>query len=420
MDQPLSDPRWERYLAPRALFAGIAVAFLACILAGHVVGRHNYLKHFERFHSRLTAETLYYPTARQVRSFGRECLDPDKIVVVVGGSSILHGTGQRVEHVWTRKLQELLGEEYQVVNFALRCGLTAEFGEICAEIFQRDHQRILFVSDMRPGTLHPDPEGCQYRHFFWDAYYKNLTLADPLRDARLAEEPTELEALEKTFGKKAIKTSQRMPADEQREQRTEMALDRALYFEDLWNTIALTCFHTMWTMPTREDFTLARRSFADDERGALPLADRYQRDNEGFKNLILAGLQGCVRDGSGRWTEDDASPLWLELERRATYSFPAAIRPRTLVLVMWPSPHYIRQFTPDQKVLHAAVARLTVEHMQKAGVQSLEIGQDHTPEDYADWVHLTEEGGAKTAEAVAPAVRAMARILGYTRTGGDQ
>ena len=105
MNPTVAAAPWEKLLAPRALFAGIAVAFISCCVAGHLASRHNYLPHFERFHRLLSPESLYYPTARQVRALGRAQLDPNKIVVVVGGSSIMHGTCQRVDHVWTKRLQ---------------------------------------------------------------------------------------------------------------------------------------------------------------------------------------------------------------------------------------------------------------------------------------------------------------------------
>ena len=63
--------------------------------AGYLAGRRNCYQDFERFHNYINIGTLYYPTASQVRSLGKAMLDPDKIIVVVGGSSILHGSGQR-------------------------------------------------------------------------------------------------------------------------------------------------------------------------------------------------------------------------------------------------------------------------------------------------------------------------------------
>jgi hypothetical protein len=414
MEQPRDETWWEGLLAPRALFLGIALAFATCTVAGHVASRHNYILHFDRFHLALTAETLYHPTARQIRSFGRDYLDPGKIIVVIGGSSVLHGTGQRVEHLWSRRLQELLGDEYQVVNLAMRSGLTAEFGEIAAEIFERDGHRVLFVSDLRPGDVHPDPNGNNYQYFFWDAWYKGLVLPDPARDARLTEEIQELEQLERSKPRPNFEAAHRVPATQQRQLQTQMVLDRALFFNDLWNTLAYTCFHTVWTAPTRQAFARPRRSWPDLEPEPLPLAKRYARDNDKLRDMIRDSLPGCVKDAAGNWAEDPTTDAWRELERRAAFSFPSATRKRTLLLAIAFSSHYLRQLSPEQQRLHANVAQSTVRHLQAVGLEALALGQDYPPEDYADWIHLTEGGGTKLATRVAPIIQGMAQRLGMT------
>jgi hypothetical protein len=413
----MTGPRWEDLVAPRAIFAGIAVAFTACCVAGHLAGRHADWQDFARFHKKLSPETLFFPTARQVRAFGREHLDRGKIIVVVGGSSVLHGTGQRAEQVWTLKLQELLGEEYQVINFGLRCGQTAEFGEVAAEIFERDHDRVLLVSDLRPGALHPDPDGYVFKYFFWDAWCKHLLLPDPARDARLAEIGSEMEQLEQHLSRKDLEAAYRMPADKIRELQTEMALDSALYFTDLWNTAAYALGHTMWTVPTRTAFLDARRRSADEEAGALPIATRFARNNDSQCSTIRSYLKGCKMDEAGNWVEDPASGVWPELQRRAEYSFPQVCRRRTLMLVTGFGPHHLLQLSPPEQRLHWAMTQLSVRHLEKVGLHSVVIGENYAAEDYADVVHLSESGGAKLAADVAPAVRTLAQRLGYSQKG---
>ena len=93
-----------RHLAPHALFAGMAISFLGCCLAGYVASHHNPFAHVERFHLYLTPESLFYPTASQVRELARSELQREKIAVIIGGSSRLHGTGQPLHSVWTRRL----------------------------------------------------------------------------------------------------------------------------------------------------------------------------------------------------------------------------------------------------------------------------------------------------------------------------
>src|SRR6476619_494666 len=90
-------PWLETLLAPNALLAGVVVAFLGCCAAGHRAASRNYLESFARFHVMIAPDSYFYPTIRQVRQVARATLDPAKIAVVIGGSSIMHGTGQPVE-----------------------------------------------------------------------------------------------------------------------------------------------------------------------------------------------------------------------------------------------------------------------------------------------------------------------------------
>ena len=53
--------------------------------------------------------------------------------MIVGGNSILHGYGQNADQIWTRHLQELLGDRYCVLNLAMRGGFPAEFAGPIAE-----------------------------------------------------------------------------------------------------------------------------------------------------------------------------------------------------------------------------------------------------------------------------------------------
>ena len=121
-------------LAPRLLLLGVVASFLACCVAGRLLSRVNCLRNFTRFHPSINYQNLYYPTVSQVRSLARDTLDPDKVVVVLGGNSILQGFGQGAAGNWTRHLQELLGERFQVLNLALPNTIPFEFGAVAAEV----------------------------------------------------------------------------------------------------------------------------------------------------------------------------------------------------------------------------------------------------------------------------------------------
>src|SRR5438045_8141064 len=101
---------FERLVAPWALLLGVAAAFLGCCAAGRLAGSRNHIHHLERFHALVGPDTLYYPTVCEMCQLARSRLDPGKVVVIIGGSSVLHGTCQTADEVWTRRLQDDLGD----------------------------------------------------------------------------------------------------------------------------------------------------------------------------------------------------------------------------------------------------------------------------------------------------------------------
>jgi hypothetical protein len=414
MDRPA--PSWfDRLIAPRVLLLGAAVSFLGSCLAGFVVSRQNHFAQFDRFHFYIAPETLYYPTACQVRELARSRLDRDKVAVIIGGSSVLHGTCQPPGHVWAERLQALLGDRYQVLNLALRCGRPTELGAIAAEFLAPEYPKLILITDERPGGMHPDPDGLFYKYFYWDAYHKGLLMPHKPRDERLGEVIAEVEVIERKVGKKLARTAW-MLADAQREMRRGTALDASLYFSDLWNTLAYTQFHTIWTPLTGEAYTKPRSHWKDPDVGPQSMATRYSHENDIVMQRLHAYLPGkCVKDAAGGWVEDPASGVWKALDRAATVSFPEPTRARTLVVVTWFSPYYIHQLSADEQECFAALSRCSVAHFEKLGFGAMTIGGDYTYEDYGDFQHLTETGGAKLADVVAPKVRAMARQLGYVQ-----
>jgi hypothetical protein len=393
------------------------VSFVGCCLAGFVVSRQNHFKEFRRFHQFLGPETLYYPTVCQVRALAHSRLDPDKIVVLVGGSSVLYGTFQARDEVWSERLQRQLGDRYQVLNLALRSGRSTELGAVMAEVLARDYPKLLLITDTFPAEMYPDPDGFFHKYLFWDAYYKGLLLPDAAREERLAELIPEAEQRELALGKEEAGKFG-VPADSQRELRTAKALDATLYFSDLWNTLAYTHGHTLWTSWTREKFLLPRRRFDDPDRGACPLECRYRQNNDTYMDHLRRVLKfTCVRDDSGTLAVAQAPEYWSGFERSAATSFPGPTKARTLFVVLSLSPYYVRQLRSDEQTCYSDLRRATVQHLQSLRFSALEFGAGCTPADYADHVHLTASGGARLADVVAPQIRALAHRLGYITQG---
>jgi hypothetical protein len=254
-------------VAPLPFLTGVVGAFLVCCAVGRLTADRNCFTGFVRFHQAIRSETLFFPTASEVRALGRARLDPDKIAVVVGGNSILYGYGQPRSENWTYHLQAALGDRFCVLNLAQPGAHPPEFGEIAAEMLERDHYRLVFITDCgspAPG-LEIDPDGNEVgRSFFWDAYYKEMIAADARRDAQLKEV-----AAQRT----------REDKGDFAELRRGQRLDAALWFQDMWTRVAYSHVSTVGSpqMMTRS-FLRPRRSYSELDPPLDPtLEQRYPR-----------------------------------------------------------------------------------------------------------------------------------------------
>jgi hypothetical protein len=396
----------ERQLAPWPLLLGVAASFLACCAAGAWCGRRNLYDNFERFHPAISPEWLHCPTPSQVLALARARLPRDKVAVIVGGNSILHGVGQRPEWLWTKALQAALGDDYRVLNLAMRGASASEFGGAVAEAFSREHPRVIFVTLAGYGGA-GRPDGDLYRYFYWGAFARGMLLPSPERDERLRA-VRELD----TSGK----------CDELKRQGRLNCYGR---FNDLWNALAYRRLSTVWASPVADHPFRARKHFSDLDPGpAVPLALRC---NPAYAPAIAQRLRGWLQAGRVFLPLEAPAgqgPPGLdvarsEMARQLRACFPEPCRPRTLVLVPHESPYRLRLLSPEEQ---ATCRQLVVDQARTAecvGFAALAVGRDYTDGDYYDsGGHYSEQGGARLAGDVAAKVREMARRLGYLQNRG--
>jgi hypothetical protein len=402
----LFDRRWRRgrFIRPNALFAGIACSFLACCLAGRAGSRHNLFENFERFHTYINPSSCFCPTASAVQALGRAKLPADKIAVVVGGNSVLYGWGQSDADLWSRKLQDRLGDDYRVLNLATCGSRPHEFGAIGAEILSGDHPRLILVTNViEVAGYQCIPDGVEYAYFFWDAWCKGLAPRDPERDEAIANVPAD------------------SPGSARRgETKVRACLNSWLWFDDLWNGVAYSYVGTVWNRNMPQTWYLPRRGVAGEEQRSLPFESRYP---PGAMDTALNNLRtfrangGCRKDPEGHWVEDPAAPAWEKVRSGACRCFPEPFRKRTLIVVSSFSPYYVDRLPPDDRDLYHAQCRLTAGKLEGAGFAALDMGGDFTAEDFNDNIHLADTGGARLADKVAVRVRRLAAELGYARGG---
>lgn len=369
---------------------------MACCWAGRKTTEENHYHSFTRFHQYIIPESLFYPTASQTYRIVRSKIKRDKILVVIGGSSVMQGMGQRLNEVWSKKLQEALGDDYRVVNFAFRGGQANEVGMIAAELLSRDYKKLIFIADFVPPRLSHQPDGREFKYFFWDAYYKGLLLPNPAREKQL-------------LTLKDAKTMEIIRGGR---------LDGSLYFNDLWNTLAYTTAFTVWNPFARNSgraFYAPRKDFRDNDPGSLPLEERFLKNNEFGETAVRKNYStiGCIQQQDGAWIADTTSPIWATMKQSVNTCFSEQLRQQTLLVVDHFNPHYVGQLSREEQECILVLHETSVRILRASGFTTNDFTEDFTVENYADYVHLSNSGGAKLSERVAVAVRDKSKQLGY-------
>ena len=327
--EPLLEPLVRERVAHHALFAGVAVGFLACCVAGWIASGQSLYPNLVRPHQLISPEASFRPTVSQFRALVTATAPPDRVVVIVGGSSVFHGTGQGRDQVWTCRLQERLGEPFRVFNLAFRAGAYSEGGAIVAESLIKDGRPVIYVGDTRPIAAVPPLRGFHYEYVFWDAYEKGLLLDDPVREARLGELIGRLQGP----GREALD-----------ERRLGARLDRHLRFNDLWTTVGYRWVFTIWNPISRDRPFVRRRALADPETGPSPPFDqRYLEAHLAHSLRIARGFaEGNIAlDAQGRPVADPTLPRWRAYRHAVEVNLPRALRQRSLLVVTGQSPYYL-------------------------------------------------------------------------------
>jgi hypothetical protein len=380
---------------PLPVLLGVVVGFISCCLAGRVAARQQPFENFVRFHPGISPAVHFYPTFSQVLNLARAHVKPGKVLVVVGGNSIFHGDGQRASHIWTRYLQELLGENYVVLNLALRGADPFEFGGLVAEKLAAEGVPVVFATIALDGNIDEcavgEWEGRLNQYFFWDAWGKGLLPPDEKRDQWLGDD-----ASWKTYF-----------GTNRRELRYRAMVDGVAYAGDLWNAVAYRYLSTVYTPFAYMKSLGAYRHMPDLDPGSSIPPEYYNREAEVPYHLKKIQY----------WIHSDAAELLLKgegddiLAKRYRQFMPTALQQRTLFVIRYESPFYRNRLTTDESKLYQGVIRRLPQVLGGDDFRVQLVGGSYTKEDYIDRSHFSEQGGRKLAVDLAPSIRAIATKL---------
>lgn len=382
-----------KFFSPIAVCLGAVAGFLACCMLGHSTTHKNFYKNYFRLHPYLEQETSYYPTASQLVTIARNQCPPSsgKTLVIIGGNSVLNGSGQKHDELWSRVLQEELGDSYRVVNFSAPGAGIVDNGGVIFECLAREYPQALFVTNTEPGYF-PAGNHSAYSYLFWDAYYKGLLSADAHRAARLSGETTSASERELKLGRQ---------------------LNSKLYFNDLWTFVAYRYVSTVWTSWLKGRSFEPRRNLRDwyDKR------PRVMAEESEFQKMLPGHLDALrhrkalqadrfAQDADGKWMQTDES--LRQDESQIADLLPEPLQRRSLVVLTPYNPWFLEHLTDAERSRVEISFSNSAALLQKAGFHALST-YDHgfVPEDFGDTVHLSPAGGRLLAHLVADSIRSM-------------
>jgi hypothetical protein len=405
--------------AARTVLLGAVLGFgLLCVL-GRQAARENHFQNFVRFMRWTAPDTKFYPTVGEMMAIIRAKTKPGQILVVVGGNSVLRGVGQSAAQVWTKVLQDELGDGYSVVNLAFDASGITDGAAVAAEALRKEYPRQIYIANAAPGQP-PAPDGTGvYRFVFWEARAKGLLIDDPVRNA----------AIVASNKNPAVRDPAPSVGPGLQELQIHSYLDHLFYYRDFWTTVTYERFNTVWGAysPGPTSFLRARKMYTDpgDDRTKVSLADRYIPAN---LDAEMINVRGCsefaygIVDATGFHEQKDPAtgqwtlyqPTWTNFTEGIKGAMPAELKKRTLILMSRSSPYYLKKLTPDEQERDTLAYDHAVEMWKAGGYDSMTYGgMDFTDFDYNDRTHLTALGGNKLAHAVSAKVRDMSAKLGY-------
>jgi hypothetical protein len=390
---PLLEKFGQR-LNPGLLFFGIFTGFGLMVLAGRWASKQNLLVGFERSYPLISPEGYFYPSLDNLTELVSHVASRRKILVLVGGDSVLLGVGQKKDQLWTKELQRVLGSDFVVVNLAFRGARPTEMGAVVAEVLSKKYTRLIYVANAEPMSMPLPLAGGPYEYLNWEALASGeLPKGAPNRD---------IKAFAANRGEESSS-----------EGPIRGYFDFWSHASDLWNYIGykyvFTVFNSLKAPPER--FFEARSSSQDQEADVLPIPQRFTLQGQSMRFLRMFIDRWVQKDAQGDFRINPG--VLVEFNRLAGMAFSDSFKARTLILLVYNAPYFVDQLSKDEHAAYEFAFWQGKSSLEKAGYRSALIGRNLTDDDFADRAHLTTSGGQKMASAIAPEIRSMAVQLGY-------
>jgi hypothetical protein len=379
--EPAGQPMAHGKLSGPALRAlsfalGLGIAAVCCSLIGRQMSAQNMFHDCGRFHTRLSPESFFQPTAREVYALAEDLLDRSKINVIVGGSSVFYGVGQPQGQTLADNLRRELGSDYRVINLAMRGGDVSGIAELTAEMLTRQRYHVVYVSDIAVGATPQAIGSTPYQYFYWDAKARKLLLDWPARDSGLSHSWYD----ESVLG---------------------ASLNKFLSFVELWNAIGYDYVFTVYSRLIPGHFWQPRKDLPDNEIDP-PDTMRY-RNVEVELSLI------------SRLAELPTKKEWQKVGTAIEVAVPDVVRRSTVLAICENSSWLLDQSTVQVRENRKLMREMMLARINEMGAAGLISCDGFEKNDYIDRVHLSIYGALKIAPRLAAKVREVAQKSGWAQ-----
>lgn len=384
------------FLMPRTFFLGFAAGMTACALLGRQVERDGFYQNFVRVGGPFQIDNTFLISPRQMTLWIRAHCSRDKTLVLVGGSSIMMGTGQPVRELWSRKLQDLLGDRFCVVNLAGPAGALNGFASTTLGILEKEYKGAYLVSDMTDTVAAYSPDGVvSQKHYFWSAYYNGML------DPSFVADGTD------PSGRLRVQKSSMTDSERARAEQLRLGawLDSFLHFNDLWASLHFNHFTTYYFHNAGAWQWTARRTWPDyDYEVDFDSLRRLKQYTEAVGSPGFEGTLGRLRKldtyfqsvrGGFRLRER----MLGVFEQQLRDNIVDARKHRVILAYIGPTPYYMDHLTEAERGAYETLYERKSAIVRSHGYHV--VRPLLSAEDFSDLVHLDALGGHKLAAAVA-------------------
>lgn len=394
-----------RLFAPKIFLVSAVFGFLICCGLGYLTTLKNQYGDIPRFGVYVGPQASLFPTASQLLAYTKAHARDDQVLVVVGGSSVMNGVGQSNEQLWTKKLQQSLGDKFAVVNLAMRSCSTYEVACFIAEAMLKQHRKVIFVTGTQAAYGWSVIGRPPYAHYYWDAKFHDLLLDFPERDQALKNSEKDLPS----FG---------WTPESLTELKLGEWLNSKLYQYELWNTVGHRYFFTSYSAVAAGATELKGvywprkklpQNMEAEETFPLP-SEEFARS---FFPTVLSKFV-VWNEKSKQW--EKTGKAWDTAQDTIRTNLVPQLRPHTLLVLSYYNPYFRHKYlTKPQQHSEKLAYSLTQDLFKKEGVRSIRSGDAYNPADFRDPIHLSPSGGQRLAIDVAKEVKEMAKELGYLK-----